>query len=153
MSLFLFGMAGAVAPELVRMWEARYEPLTRPRSFWLLSVAFAALGGLVAILFADSSKSAFVLGVSTPFVISGISRQAASIYTHLQGGGKQTGYELNKPADVDTSASSPGIDEGHPEIDHDGPAGAPDGDLRVELHTGFRPPSLSRRIAIYTTLL
>ena len=124
MQLFWLGALGAIAPELLRMWESRHHALVRPKSFWPVSLAFAALGGVVAVLFADSAKSAFVLGVATPFMISGLTRQAARM-------------------------SSPSA----PQSDQTPGAVEDDGQINVEIVEGIGVPTIARRLAIYASLL
>jgi hypothetical protein len=70
---FVLGAAGALAPEIIRLYSLK----TKPDEFqWsafyvFISIAFAGLGGLVALtLPAVNWRSAFYAGISTPTVIT-----------------------------------------------------------------------------------
>jgi hypothetical protein len=69
---FGIGMVGAVAPEIVRLYSLRSQGGEKLTLFYLgISVFFAALGGLVALILpATTLWGAFYAGISTPVVIS-----------------------------------------------------------------------------------
>jgi|GEM_PF-5405311 hypothetical protein len=71
--IFAMGCIGAIAPEIVRLYKIRTKPLPRfPRSYYLISILFALLGGVVAIILpATTLWGAFYAGVSLPVLISG----------------------------------------------------------------------------------
>jgi hypothetical protein len=76
-SRFAWGVLGALAPEIVRLYRARLRAFTPPRSYWPISVAFALLGGGLAVLFAGSSPaSGFYVGLASPFLVAGMVRSA-----------------------------------------------------------------------------
>ena len=70
--IFLLGCVGAIAPEVVRLYNLR----TRPEFTWswyylVVSALFALLGGVVAwIMPATTYYGAFYAGVATPLVVS-----------------------------------------------------------------------------------
>jgi hypothetical protein len=77
--VFLVGTVGALAPEIVRLYNLRLgrsEPIT---GYYLtISIIFAALGGLVAVLLpATTPWAAFYAGISTPVLINTALRQAS----------------------------------------------------------------------------
>ncbi|MGW4645415.1 hypothetical protein [Kitasatospora sp. NPDC004289] len=78
MAIFLLGMAGALAPEIVRLYEIRNDPERFQWSWFYLvaSAAFAALGGLLAVAMpATTYWGALYIGVSTPVLINSIVRK------------------------------------------------------------------------------
>ena len=77
--VFLIGMVGAMAPEIVRLYQLR----TRPSQFkwsWfyvLVSILFACLGGTIALaLPATSYWGALYAGISTPVLINAVLQKA-----------------------------------------------------------------------------
>ena len=72
-SIFLFGMMGALAPEILRLYELRNDP-SRFRWSWfyvIISLALAALAGLVAIILPTTNfRDAFYAGIATPVIIT-----------------------------------------------------------------------------------
>jgi hypothetical protein len=78
--IFLVGTVGALAPEIVRLYNLRLgksEPITR--YYLTISIIFAALGGLVAVLLpATTPWAAFYAGISTPVLINTALRQTSS---------------------------------------------------------------------------
>ncbi|MGB9831343.1 MAG: hypothetical protein ACPLSP_04630 [Fervidicoccus fontis] len=72
--IFAMGCTGAIAPEIVRLYKIRTKPLPHfPKSYFLISILFAFLGGIVAIILpATTLWGAFYVGVSLPTLISGI---------------------------------------------------------------------------------
>jgi hypothetical protein len=75
MTIFLLGMAGALAPEITRLYSIRSKPKQFKWSWFylLISVLFAALGGLLAVILPTvTTWGAFYVGVSTPLIISKI---------------------------------------------------------------------------------
>ncbi len=78
MELFLWGCVGGLAPEIVRLYKGRLSPVHLAKSFWVISLLYVALAGAMAVLFAGSTpQSAFYVGVSTPFLVSGLHRMAS----------------------------------------------------------------------------
>ncbi len=78
MGTFLFGAIGALAPEIIRLYDARLQPFRVPRHYWLVSLAYLLLGGVVALLLSDPGNpfSAFYVGVALPVTIGALARQA-----------------------------------------------------------------------------
>ena len=72
--IFLLGAAGALAPEIVRLYKLRARARLRFRPVHaVVSLVFLGLGGLVAVIFpADTPFQAFYLGVSLPTLISAL---------------------------------------------------------------------------------
>ena len=69
--VFAVGMVGALAPEIVRLYGLRNSPQQFSRFYLVASAAFAALGGIVALLLpATTLWAAFYAGISTPTLIS-----------------------------------------------------------------------------------
>ena len=71
--IFLLGAAGALAPEVIRLWTiARAgDRMTWSWSYIVVSILFAGLGGLVAfILPAENMNAAFYAGVATPVLVN-----------------------------------------------------------------------------------
>ena len=67
--IFLLGAAGALAPEIIRLWTIAKagKRMTWSWSYIVVSILFAGLGGLVAfILPAENMNAAFYSGVATP---------------------------------------------------------------------------------------
>jgi hypothetical protein len=129
MARFLWGMLGAAAPEVLRLWKARLRPFTPPRSYWPVSIAYAAVGGLLAVAFAQpgSPGAAVYVGVATPFLIAGMVKHAP-----------HAGDDIIPVSLPPTSVTGPT---------------SPDSPLDVDLLEGFRPPSFLKRLATYTALL
>lgn len=70
--IFSFGCIGAVAPEIVRWYQLlqKGEEIKIPSRFFIVSVVFAILGGVIAIaLEAKTLYAAFYNGVSLPSII------------------------------------------------------------------------------------
>jgi len=65
---------GALAPEIVRLYRLRNKPPGKFSSFYILvSLAFAALGGVVALVLpATTVWAAFYAGVTWPTLVSTI---------------------------------------------------------------------------------
>jgi hypothetical protein len=72
LAAFGIGMIGAVAPEIVRLYELRSQGGQDFSVFYVvISLIFAALGGLVALVLpATTLWGAFYAGISTPVLIS-----------------------------------------------------------------------------------
>src|SRR5688572_9924307 len=77
-TIFLLGAAGALAPEIIRLYNLRREGAGGFSLFYLaISLAFAGLGGLVAVILPSTTLlAAFYAGISTPVLISSGLRQA-----------------------------------------------------------------------------
>jgi hypothetical protein len=69
---FLMGCIGALAPEIIRIYNLRLSPTLRwSWSYLLFSFPFILLGGFMAyILEPTTSYAAFYTGVSTPFIVT-----------------------------------------------------------------------------------
>jgi hypothetical protein len=71
--VYLLGMVGALAPEVVRLYSIRHDP-ARFRWSWFylaVSLAFAALGGVIALVLpATTYWGALYVGVSTPVLVT-----------------------------------------------------------------------------------
>ncbi|MEU2618383.1 hypothetical protein ABZ642_09450 [Streptomyces sp. NPDC007157] len=77
-AVFLLGMVGALAPEIVRLYEIRNDPERFQWSWFYLTVslAFSALGGVLALaLPATTYWGALYVGVSTPVLVNSIVRK------------------------------------------------------------------------------
>lgn len=74
---FLMGAVGALAPEIVRLYNIRQQPEGAFSTYYLLiSAAFAALGGILAVILpAPNLLGAFHAGVTTPVLINAALRQ------------------------------------------------------------------------------
>jgi hypothetical protein len=81
----LLGAFGALLPELLRLYRMRNSPLSFPKTYFLLSIAyFIASGILVLVLPGDKSPfTAIYLGASSDYLITGLSKR--SISTVLNG--------------------------------------------------------------------
>jgi hypothetical protein len=81
LKVFLLGGAGALAPEIVRLWSIAQN---RGRFTWsgfyiVVSLLFAALGGLVAVVMgSENIRSAFYSGVSTPVIVNTVLKKASA---------------------------------------------------------------------------
>ncbi len=76
--IFSLGMAGALAPEIVRLYGIREDPARFTWSWFYLvvSAAFAALGGLLALAMpATTYWGALYIGVSTPVLVNSLVRK------------------------------------------------------------------------------
>jgi hypothetical protein len=85
-AVFFTGVVGAIAPEILRLYNARNTlQLSWSPAFLIASSIFALLGGFLAyIMPATTLWGAFYIGVSTPVVVN----------TAL----RQTNRELREPA-------------------------------------------------------
>ena len=80
-TIFLWGAAGALAPEVIRLYTiARNgQRFTWSWFYIIASFFFAALGGAVALLLpAENMRSAFYTGVSTPVLITTAAKKVSS---------------------------------------------------------------------------
>ncbi|MFI2765242.1 hypothetical protein ACH5A3_41535 [Streptomyces echinatus] len=77
-AVVLWGMLGALAPEIVRLYTIRNNP-RRFRWSWFyvaVSVAFSGLGGALALaLPATTAWAALYVGVSTPTLVTALVRK------------------------------------------------------------------------------
>jgi len=75
---FLIGCIGALAPEIIRLYKLRFNPSVRwSWSYLLFSIPFILLGGFMAyILEPTTSYAAFYTGVSTPFIVTTLTKDA-----------------------------------------------------------------------------
>ena len=77
--IFTLGCFGALAPEVLRLYRIRNKP--RPNSwswfYFVISIVFAVLGGVVAIILpATTFLAAFYAGISTPLIINTVLKNA-----------------------------------------------------------------------------
>lgn len=70
--IFLVGIVGASAPEVIRLYSLRNDSGQAFSAYYVvISLLFAALGGFVAVILpATTLWGAFYAGVSTPTVVS-----------------------------------------------------------------------------------
>jgi hypothetical protein len=71
--IFVLGLAGALAPEILRLYALRSRPEQFVWSWFyvVISLCFAGLGGLVALILpATTYWGAFYAGISAPTVIT-----------------------------------------------------------------------------------
>lgn len=76
LQVFAIGCVGAIAPEIVRIYNLRFKPSFRwSWGYILYSIPFVLLGGFVAWLLEPSNNyAAFYSGVSTPILVTTIVR-------------------------------------------------------------------------------
>jgi hypothetical protein len=70
---FIAGAIGAIAPEIVRLYEMRSDPTVRFSGFYIVvSIAYVALGGYVATIFPgiDSQFWAACVGAGLVLVVN-----------------------------------------------------------------------------------
>jgi hypothetical protein len=89
LGVLMWGMLGALAPEIVRLYAIRRNP-RRFRWTWfyvVVSLLFAGLGGALAVaLPATTAWAALYVGVSTPTVVNAIVRKGRELTaTELKG--------------------------------------------------------------------
>jgi hypothetical protein len=73
--VFLLGFLGTLAPEILRLYDLRYKitSLQFPKGYFAISIAYASLGGVVAIILpAVNYYAAFYTGVTLPATLSAI---------------------------------------------------------------------------------
>jgi hypothetical protein len=74
--VFVLGSFGAIAPEIVRLYRLRWKVLKFSHWYFIISVLYAALGGVVALLLpATTYHAAFYAGITAPVMISSVVRQ------------------------------------------------------------------------------
>lgn len=99
--VFLLGMIGALAPEIVRLYAIRHSP-ARFRWSWfyaVVSLAFAALGGTLALaLPATTYWGALYVGVTTPVLVTTIAKKARE----ATGGGELRGSFDRRYSTIDS---------------------------------------------------
>ncbi len=85
--VFIAGFVGALAPEIVRLYELRQSPQTFQPWYYAISVVYALLGGYVATLLPGVADGplwwAFAVGAGLNAVVS----LAAKLGAQLAGGG------------------------------------------------------------------
>jgi hypothetical protein len=72
-TVFLLGMVGALAPEIVRLYSIRSDPsqFTWSAFYIVVSILFACLGGICALVLpATTAWGALYAGISTPVLIN-----------------------------------------------------------------------------------
>ncbi|WP_410644000.1 hypothetical protein [Amycolatopsis sp. lyj-346] len=95
--VFLLGMAGALAPEIVRLYGIRHDPDRFQWSWFYLvvSLAFAGLGGLLALaLPATTYWGAIYVGVSTPVLVNSLVRKGREVSRQQLRGERLGRYSL-----------------------------------------------------------
>jgi hypothetical protein len=86
--VFALGAAGALAPEIVRLYSLRTK---RNRFHWssfyvVISILFASLGGLLAVALPATTKwGAIYVGVSTPVLVNTILKKVSLGHTEFKG--------------------------------------------------------------------
>lgn len=81
-TIFALGCVGAIAPEIIRLFNLREQP---SRFIWswfylVITLFFVALGGIIAwILPTTTYYGAFYAGVTTPILITSILKNATSL--------------------------------------------------------------------------
>ena|ERR1017187_2281561 len=78
---FLFGVAGALAPEIVRLYALRTRPAEFTWSWFyvVVSLLFASLGGILALaLPATTYWGAIYVGISTPVLVNAVLKKSLS---------------------------------------------------------------------------
>ncbi|MEO1146620.1 MAG: hypothetical protein AAFY26_13630 [Cyanobacteria bacterium J06638_22] len=120
---FLVGCVGAIAPEIVRLYNLRFQA-RRLRLSWnyiLVSIFFVLLGGFVAwILEPSNNYTAFYSGISTPVLVTTVA--------------KNTGQGIPTP---DYGVEQPAAQPDEP-LSKGGNTGFPTG------NTGFPSPAFGR---------
>ena len=85
---FLVGSAGALAPEVVRLYTLATggQRMTWSPGFYIpVSIAFAALGGLIAmVLPSENLQTALYTGIATPVLVSTVLKKAQGPQTTQQ---------------------------------------------------------------------
>lgn len=80
--IFLAGFVGALAPEIVRLYQLRQEPQTFQPWYYVISLLYAALGGYVATILPGVADGplwwAFAVGAGLNAVVSMAARQATA---------------------------------------------------------------------------
>jgi len=78
LQIFIIGCFGALAPEIVRLYNLRTKPkfkFTWSNFYILISLLFALLGGVVAVILPSTTyHGAFYAGIATPTLITTIQR-------------------------------------------------------------------------------
>lgn len=79
-TMFVLGAVGALAPEIVRLYQLRNDPASFTFSWFyvFVSVPFVVLGGIMAVVLpAQNAQSALYAGISTPLVVNSILKHGA----------------------------------------------------------------------------
>ena len=72
LGIFIFGCIGALAPEIVRLYNLRTKPqFVWSRFYILISLIFALLGGVIALILPSTTyHGAFYTGVTAPLIVT-----------------------------------------------------------------------------------
>ena len=71
LSIFICGCLGAAAPEIVRLYKLRTKPISFSPSYYLISLFFFFLGGIVSVIMpATTLYGAFYMGVTSPSIVT-----------------------------------------------------------------------------------
>jgi hypothetical protein len=76
--VFCLGCIGALAPEIVRLYELRFAPPKEGFSskYFIFSIMFSLLGGVVAVTLPSVTyHAALYAGVTTPTLLSTVNRR------------------------------------------------------------------------------
>lgn len=77
--VFALGCLGALAPEVLRLYKLRNRPPKFSAWYWCISVVYALLGGVVAVLLpAVNLWAALYAGITTPTLISTAARHRST---------------------------------------------------------------------------
>lgn len=80
LKLFLIGMAGATAPEIIRLYNIRTNLDKLTWGYFVISFIFALLAGLLTYLTsATNMMNAFYIGISTPTLITSLTKKGSKI--------------------------------------------------------------------------
>ena len=81
LTVFILGLVGALAPEVIRLYSLRYNPALFKWSWFYLivSLLFCGLGGLVALILpATTPWGAFYAGISAPTLVTAAVKKGLS---------------------------------------------------------------------------
>lgn len=100
--VFALGMVGALAPEIVRLYSLRTKGESLTAFYFGISLLFAALGGLIAIVLpATTLWGAFYAGISAPVVVSTAIKKGV--------GGRNSGLRGSLPKGTPKINSAPSL--------------------------------------------
>ena len=92
LSIFFPGFVGALAPEIIRLYNLRQSPQQFQTWYYLISVVYALLGGYVATIAPGVTAPwwAFAVGAGLVSVVQ-VAMKAASIVSGATGAGQTKG--------------------------------------------------------------
>ena len=103
--VFCVGCVGAIAPEVVRLYQLRraWNKKGFSPAYWMISAAFAALGGVMAVILpAVNLYAAFYAGATMPVTISAMARHKDKGLVSLANCAPELVHGLQKPAPAGT---------------------------------------------------